>query len=293
MLKALYGMLISSILYYKKFRKDIESVRCEVNPYDICVANRQVNGKQQTVTWHVDDLKSSHVDPKVNDHFAIWCENTYGSDDLGHVKVVRGKVHDYLAMILDFTQDGALKIDMKYYIEGMLEEFPYDIKSTKTTPWTDKLLNFQKDAKKLEEARRTSFHTVVMKAMFLCKRARPDIEPAIAFLSSRVKEPNEGDWTKPLRVMGFLKGTVNDVLTLEADNTNTLTWYIDTAFAVHADMKSHTGAVFTMGKGAITSGSNKQKANSRSSTESEIIELTTRSQRYYGRRDFSGGKASR
>jgi hypothetical protein len=39
MLKALYGMLISSILYYKKFRKDIESIMFEVNPYDICVAN--------------------------------------------------------------------------------------------------------------------------------------------------------------------------------------------------------------------------------------------------------------
>jgi hypothetical protein len=130
MLKALYGMLISSILYYKKFRKDIESVGFEVNPYNICIANHTVNGKQQAVTWHVNDLKLSHIDPKVNDHFAIWCKNTYGSDNLGHGKVVRGNVHDYLAMILDFTQDGALKIDMKYYIEGMLEEFSYNIKST-------------------------------------------------------------------------------------------------------------------------------------------------------------------
>ena len=71
--------------------------------------------------------------------------------------------------------------------------------------------------------------------------------------------------------MGFLKGTIDDVLTLEADDTNTLTWYIDVAFAVHADMKSHTGSVFTMGKGAILSSSNKQKVNSRSSTESELF----------------------
>ena len=84
---------------------------------------------------------------------------------------MRGKVHDYLAMILYFTQDGALKIDMKYYIEGMLEEFPHDIKSTKTTPWTENLLKVQEDAKKLEEARCTCFHTFVMKSMFLCKRA--------------------------------------------------------------------------------------------------------------------------
>jgi hypothetical protein len=50
-----------------------------------------------------------------------------------------------------------------------------------------------------------------------------------------------------------------------------LTWYIDAAFAVHADMRSHTGAIFTMGKGAIISSSTKQKVNSRSSTESELI----------------------
>jgi hypothetical protein len=74
-----------------------------------------------------------------------------------------------------------------------------------------------------------------------------------------------------LRVMSFLKGTIDDVLTLEADDTTTLTWYIDVAFAVHGDMGSHTGAVFTMGKGAIIGSSTKQKVNSRSSTESELI----------------------
>jgi hypothetical protein len=273
MLKALYGMLISSILYYKKFRKDIEEIGFEVNPYDICVANRMVNGKQHTVTWHVDDLKSSHVDPKVNDEFAKWCEKTYGSDDLGHVKVVRGKVHDYLAMIMDFTQEGALKVDMRYYIKGMIEEFPYEIKSTTTAPWTEKLLKVQEDSKKLEEERRSIFHTYVMKAMFLCKRARPDIDPSVIFLSSRVNNANEDDWKKLLRALGFLKGTINDVLTLEADDTNTLTWYIDAAFAVHADMKSHTGAVFTMGKGAVISSATKQKVNSRSSTESELVAM--------------------
>ena len=171
MLKALCGMLVSSVLCYKKFRKDIEGVGFEVNPCDMCVANRTIDGKQHAVTWHVDDLKSSHVNPKVNDKFAEWCKKTYGSDDLGHVKVVRGKVHDYLAMIMDFTKEGALKVNMRYCIKAMIEEFPYEIKSTKTAPWTEKLLKVQEDAKKLEEEQRSIFHTFVMKAMFLCKRA--------------------------------------------------------------------------------------------------------------------------
>ena len=271
MLKALYGMLISSVLYYNKFHKDIESIGFEVNPYDICVANRTIEGKQHTVTWHVDDLKSSHVDSKVNDKFHIWCEKVYGSDELGHVKVVRGNKHDYLAMILDFSVPGAMKLDMRYYILQMIKDFPYDIKSITTNPWTEKLFKVNNESKHLDDERRAIFHTFVMKAMFLCKRARPDINPVIGFLSSRVKEPNEGDWNKLQKTMGFLKGTVNDVLQLEADDTQTLSWYIDAAFAVHADMKSHTGAVFTMGKGALVSDSRKQRANSRSSTESEII----------------------
>jgi hypothetical protein len=79
-------------------------------------------------------------------------------------------------MILDFTDDGALKIDMIYYIKGMLEVFPYAIITKKTKPWTEKLLKVQKDAPKLEEEGRSIFHNYVMKAMFLSQRARPDID---------------------------------------------------------------------------------------------------------------------
>jgi hypothetical protein len=136
---------------------------------------RKVNGKQQTVTWHVDGLKSSHVDSRVNDNFEQWCEKTPGSDDLGHVKVVRGKIHDYLGMILDFTDNGAMKVDMVYYIKGMFEEFPYPIGPAKATPWTEKLLKVNKDAPKLKEERRKAFHTFVMKCMFICKRASDQI----------------------------------------------------------------------------------------------------------------------
>ena len=77
--------------------------------------------KQQIVNWHVNYFKSSHVNPKVNDEFAEWCEETYGIDGLGHIKAVRREIHDYLGTIMYFTKEGALKIDMKYNIEGMLE----------------------------------------------------------------------------------------------------------------------------------------------------------------------------
>ena len=71
--------------------------------------------------------------------------------------------------------------------------------------------------------------------------------------------------------MILLKGNINDVLTLEANDTNTLTWFIGVALAVHIDMKIHKGAVYTLVKGPIISSSTKQKLNLRNSTELELI----------------------
>ena len=72
-LRALYGLVESSFLFYKKICKDLKENGFEINPYDPCVANKMVNGKQLTITWHVDDLKVSHVDSKVVDGFIEWC----------------------------------------------------------------------------------------------------------------------------------------------------------------------------------------------------------------------------
>ena len=39
-LQTLYGMLVAALLWYKQFRKDLESQDFTFNPYDTCVANR-------------------------------------------------------------------------------------------------------------------------------------------------------------------------------------------------------------------------------------------------------------
>ena len=74
-----------------------------------------------------------------------------------------------------------------------------------------------------------------------------------------------------VRLLKYLNGTKEKKLILSADNLNVIKWYIDASFAVHPDFKSHTGAVMTMGTGAIQSMSRKQKLNTRSSTEAELI----------------------
>jgi hypothetical protein len=103
-LKAIYGMLQSVLPFYKKLRNDLESIGFKNNPYDPCVANRMINGTQYTVVWHVNDLKSSHKSAQVNDSFHHGLNEIFGNESIGIVKTVRGKVHNHLAMTLDYSE---------------------------------------------------------------------------------------------------------------------------------------------------------------------------------------------
>ena len=55
----------ASLMFYQKLLKDLEEKGFKTNPYDPCVANKEVNGSQFTIKWHVDDLKLSYKDPEV------------------------------------------------------------------------------------------------------------------------------------------------------------------------------------------------------------------------------------
>ena len=75
--KSLYGMLISSLLFYQKLRKDMEAIGFKLNPYNPCVAKKSIRNKQITITWHVDDLKVSHSDKYIVDAFIQCTKETY------------------------------------------------------------------------------------------------------------------------------------------------------------------------------------------------------------------------
>jgi hypothetical protein len=189
-------MLEAALLWYKKFRSELEQVGFKFYPYDPCVANRDKKGSQHTLLFHVDDLKSSNRDPKVNDQFDKW---------LNHKSGEHGKVVSHLGKIHACSVAGKVKIGMIKYVENMLEDFPEILKETdiSKTPAGDDLFN-KGQGKMLETKRAEEYHTMVAKGLFLCKRARPDIQPTIAVLCTRVKGPNEADWKKLVRMMKYI-----------------------------------------------------------------------------------------
>ena len=58
---------------------------------------------------------------------------------------------------------------------------------------------------------------------------------------------------------------------MTVDNIGSIKWYVDASYVIQEDCKGHSGAMMTMGGGAITSFSRKQKLNGKSLTEAELI----------------------
>ena len=64
--KALYGTLQAAMLFWEELSGFlINEMGFVTNPYDCCVVNKIIEGKQCTILWHVDDLKISHASQDV------------------------------------------------------------------------------------------------------------------------------------------------------------------------------------------------------------------------------------
>lgn len=267
--KALYGTLRAALLFWRRLSSQLSEWGFEANPYDPCVANKTINGKQCTILWHVDDLKISHEDPEVVTNIIEMIEAEFGKE--APLTKARGKVHEYLGMTIDFSTDGKVRFSMMDYVQGILDELPDDMDGESATPAASFLFDIDEECEKLDTETAEFFHHNTAKLLFLCKRARPDIQTAVAFLCTRVKGPDTDDYKKLTRVMRYLRATIGMPLTLEADGSNVYKWWADASYGVHPDMRSHTGGVLSLGRGAVYATSTRQKIGTKSSTEAELI----------------------
>ena len=163
------------------------------------------------------------------------------------------------------------------YVDEMINELPTEIIAESATPVSNHLFEIRDDGDNdqlLTPKLSGELHHFVAKTLFLSKRARPNLQTAIVFLTTRVKAPDNDDRKKLSKLMKYLQDTRYLPLILEDDDSGVLKWYIDGSFTIHNDMESHTGINLTMGKGTIYGGSLKHKLNSKSSTKAELISVS-------------------
>lgn len=111
------------------------------------------------------------------------------------------------------------------------------------------------------------------KLLYLANHTRPDIMLAVAYLSTRVSNPTIGDQNKLERVLKYLSGTRERVMAIRGMGDK-IECYIDAAFAIHVDGKSHTGMVIKVFGDTVLVKSSKQKIITKDSTEAELVALS-------------------
>jgi hypothetical protein len=264
MLKAMYGCVQASALWYVLIRSEFEKMGYRVSETDKCMFIKQV-GKDKifTLLLHVDDILAA-VDEEEADKLLERLRRRFGE-----VQFKVGNDLSYLGMKISIRKEGTM-IDMSFYVAQVLEDEEVEVASSPTTKSTYNVA----DSKKLDETERKWFHSKTAKLLYLAKRARPDILTAVIFLCTRVQDATYEDKEKLRRVLGYLKGTAEKKLFLRAQREKRIVAYVDAAYAVHNDSKSHSGVMIYVGDTLVYVSSKKQKCMSKSPTEAELIALT-------------------
>ena len=176
------------------------------------------------MVWHVDDMKVSHKNKEEVTKFIEYMKGVYGEK----IPVAIGKKHTYVGMDLEYSSPGEVIVSMGSYITEVIDELPEEMTKTTKTPAGNHLLKVDDACVKLCERDKIILHRLVEKILFLSKRARPDIQPTIALLTTRVRNPDEDNRKKLQSVLSYLDAKINSVeLHLNEKNLNVVHWWVD------------------------------------------------------------------
>ena len=136
--------------------------------------------------------------------------------------VCREKVNDCLGMKLDYTQKSLCYINMFEHIKEIIEIFEDldpKFKRTKASSSPSNLFIVRDYCPNLSKKLSVGFHMVVAKTLFTTKHVIPDSGTSLLFLTKRVKQPDEDDWSKLGHLVKYFRGTKELPLILGANGT--------------------------------------------------------------------------
>lgn len=143
----------------------------------------------------------SHKDPKVVSEMITYLKNLYNNLPSSEVKLMESqrmsetdKVLNYLSMDSDFSMKKEVRIFMKHYVDKVIKEFPDPLrKKIISTPANAQLFEVRSSTANLYPGKKQKFHRIVAQLLYILKRARPDLEPTVPFLTTRVSDPDKDD----------------------------------------------------------------------------------------------------
>jgi hypothetical protein len=267
LLRALYGLIESSVLWYDELSCTLQENGYAVNQFERCVFTKEERGEIVSIIGvFVDDLL---ILAKKDEYIQL-----YGNllAKYKEVKMSRDPQLNYLGMVLDYSTPQEVSISMPSFVQDLLKDAA---PGTAKTPAANDLYEVG-ESELLDHDKKVAFHSDTAKLLYMAKRTRPDLLFALSYLTTRVKEPTVRDEEKLNRVFKYIRYTSEMGLRMAFNSNDQLSYYtyIDSSHGIHQDMRGHSGVCITFGGACILGKSTKHKINSKSSAESELIALS-------------------
>jgi hypothetical protein len=281
LLTTMYGQSDSPKEFYEHVAELLIGHGYTRSTYDPCIFFRRPSSEAFImVVVHVDDFLVAASDDSLINHVETTFRTVYKI-------TVSDTVESYLGMRIDYNSDSSIKVSNPLIIKELIEKTQMDEDIPATTPMRADFNDDYQDDSELLSANDKQFYQEVLGSLIFIVKTRPDIAYAVNRLATRTLRATNKDKLAILRVVRYLKGTLNLGLTFRSVAAHHLQDYIqlvlyaDAAYITHRDGKSHSGMSLhlveavenphlTMETAPISASSVKQPNVSLSSTEAEI-----------------------
>ncbi|KAL8156771.1 hypothetical protein AgCh_001759 [Apium graveolens] len=262
LIRSLYGLKQAPKDWYEKFHQTIISDGFQVNDSDACVYSKFDQFGCVIICLYVDDMLIFGTNIDVVNTSKAFLSSCFDMKDLGEADVILG---------IKITRNSyGLSLNQSHYVEKILKKFnQFDCTPVKT-PY-DPSIHLKKN--KGHSVSQEGYAKIIGSVMFLMNHTRPDIVYAVSRLSRYTHNPNRDHWGALIRLLKYLKGTINWGLHYQR-SPHVLEGYCDANWVSDNDeIQSTSGYVFTLAGAAISWKSSKQTCHAKSTQESEFIAL--------------------
>ncbi|XP_071933566.1 uncharacterized protein [Coffea arabica] len=211
---------------------------------------------------YVDDMLIFGTSLDIVNSTKYFLSSNFDIKDLGEAKIILG--------VKIIRKGDGIMLSQEHYTERLLRKFEnYDVTPV-STPYD---ANTQLKKNNGDPIAQSKYAQIIGSLMHLMNFTRPDIAYAVCRLSRYTHNPNREHWFALVRLMKYLRGTMNFGI-LYSGFPTVLEGYSDANWISDSnDTKSTSGYVFTLGGGAIAWKSARQTIIARSTMESEFVTL--------------------
>ena len=255
------------------FDKVVKALGFERLPCEWCIYRRHSATGTIIFAVHVDDIISAASSSSENDRFKNELRSHWEITDLGPAKFALG-----IALSRD-PDSKTITLSQTALIDRVVDQFNQNDAHPVDTPMVAGSQLRRPDKSETDPTTeawkaRTPYRSLVGSLMYICRGSRPDIAYTVSRLASYLDCYRPEHWQAAIRVLRYLKGSRSLVLRLGGSNPLQLSGYSDSDYAnCPDDSRSVGGHCFSLGSGAISWSSKKQRLVADSSCYAEYIAL--------------------